>query len=167
MSDEWVAFLCFFAALWSAVIGGVFSAFSEFIMKGLLRASPAGGIESMQHINRTVVKTTFVAGIFSITVFSVGLAFYALTSMTGTARFMILIAAVVYLPSVFLMTLLGNVPMNNRLDRMNPRAEEAQAYWRVYGRNWTTLNHVRSLGSVATACLYAVAGLSLITSTPV
>ena len=167
MNYEWAAFLCFFAALWSAVIGGVFSAFSEFIMKGLLRASPAGGIESMQHINRTVVKTLFVAGIFSITVFSVGFACYALTSMTGTARFMILLAALVYLPSVFLMTLLGNVPMNNRLDRMNPQAVDAHAYWHLYSRNWTRLNHVRSLGSVATACLYAVAGISLITSTPV
>ena len=32
MTYEWTLYLCLFLALWSAVIGGVFSAFSEFIM---------------------------------------------------------------------------------------------------------------------------------------
>ena len=37
MTYEWTLYFCLFLALWSAVIGGVFSAFSEFVMSGLLR----------------------------------------------------------------------------------------------------------------------------------
>ena len=73
MTYDWMLFACLFLALWSAVIAGVFSAFSEFIMAGLLRGSPAAGIEAMQQINRTVIRTQFVAGILLIPFLSVAL----------------------------------------------------------------------------------------------
>ena len=161
MAYDWILYLCLFLAIWSAVVGGVFSAFSEFIMKGLMRASPAGGIESMQHINRTVLKTQFVAGIIAIAPMSIALAIYANLSMSGAARTALVLAPVIYVPCVFLMTMFGNVPMNNRLDRLDNRSVEAQSYWQRYGRNWTRLNHIRSLGSVLTAGLYLFAAISL------
>lgn len=41
---DWQLYAIAFLALWSAVVGGVFSAFSEFIMKALMRSAPAAGI---------------------------------------------------------------------------------------------------------------------------
>ncbi|MFK8049393.1 MAG: DUF1772 domain-containing protein [Halioglobus sp.] len=164
MTYQWTLYFCLFLALWSAVIGGVFSAFSEFIMAGLLRAAPAGGIESMQHINRTVIKTQFVAGIFSIAVFSVLFAIYALMVFDGAAPATLILAPIVYLPSVFLMTVFGNVPMNKALERLDHNSTEAQTYWFEYGRVWTRLNHVRSVGSILTAGLYVFAAVTLIAS---
>ena len=161
MTHEWTLYLCLFLALWSAVIGGVFSAFSEFIMAALLKAEPAAGIEAMQHINRTVIRTQFVAGILLIAPASILLALYSLTAFDGATRFALIGAPIIYVPTVFLMTMLGNVPMNNRLDRLDRTLPEAQAYWVRYGRNWTRLNHVRTLGSVATAALYLVAAVTL------
>lgn len=164
MSYEWTLYLCLFLALWSAVIGGTFSAFSEFVMSGLLRAAPAGGIESMQHINRTVIKTQFVAGIFCIALFSALFAIYSLNVFEGAALFTIILAPLVYVPTVFLMTMFGNVPMNNRLASLDHTSAEAEAYWLHYGRVWTRLNHFRSLGSILTAGLYTIAAVTLITS---
>lgn len=164
MTYDWALYFCLFLALWSAVIGGVFSAFSEFVMAGLLRASPAGGIEVMQHINRTVLRTPFVAGIVSIAAFSVLFALYGLAVFDGAALVTLVLAPLVYLPGVFLMTMFGNVPMNNRLDRLDHHSAEAETYWREYGRRWTRLNHVRYLGSVLTAGLYIIAAVTLITS---
>lgn len=164
MAYEWTLYLCLFLALWSAVIGGVFSAFSEFIMSGLLRTAPAGGIESMQHINRTVIKTQFVAGILAIAPLSVLFAVYSLWAFEGAARVTLILAPIVYLPSVFLMTMFGNVPMNKKLERLDHTSPEAEAYWSEYGRVWTRLNHVRSLGSILTAGLYLIAALMLIVS---
>lgn len=164
MTYDWIFYLCLFLALWSAVIGGVFSAFSEFIMSGLLRAAPAGGIEAMQHINRTVIRTQFVAGILLIAPLSIFLAVQGLTHVEGTARTALLIAPGIYLPTVFLMTIFGNVPMNNKLDRLDHSDPGAEAYWRQYGRTWTRLNHFRTLGSVLTAVVYGVAAVSLIVS---
>lgn len=164
MTYEWPLYFCLFLALWSAVIGGVFSAFSEFIMSALLRTAPAGGIEAMQHINRTVIKTQFVAGILLIALFSVLFALYSLTVINGTALATLILAPIVYLPTVFLMTIFGNVPMNNKLERLDHTSAEAEAYWVKYGRDWTRLNHLRSLGSVLTAGIYLIAAITLITS---
>lgn len=164
MNYDWTLYFCLFLALWSAVISGVFSAFSEFIMSALLRAAPEGGIESMQHINRTVIKTQFVAGILSITLFSVLFALYGLAVFDGAALATIILAPAVYVPTVFLMTIFGNVPMNNKLERLDHTTPEAKAYWTEYGRVWTRLNHVRSLGSFVTAGLYIIAAVTLITS---
>lgn len=164
MTYDWPLYFCLFLALWSAVVGGVFSAFSEFIMSALLKAEPASGIEAMQHINRDVIKTQFVAGIFSIAVFSVLFAIYSLSVFDGAALVALILAALIYVTSVFLMTMLGNVPMNNKLDRLDHTSSESEAYWREYGRNWTRLNHFRSIGSVLTAGLYIIAAITLITS---
>ncbi len=164
MTYDWTLYFCLFLALWSAVIGGVFSAFSEFIMSGLRRTAPAGGVEAMQHINRKVIKTQFVAGILSIAVFSVLFGIYSLTVFDGAARVTLILAPTVYVPTVFLMTMFGNVPMNNKLERLDHKSAEAHAYWVVYGRDWTRLNHVRSIGSILTAGLYVIAAITLITS---
>ncbi|MEM7329243.1 MAG: anthrone oxygenase family protein [Pseudomonadota bacterium] len=164
MTYEWTLYFCLFLALWSAVIGGIFSAFSEFIMSGLLRTAPAGGIEAMQHINRTVIKTQFVAGILSIALFSILFAIYSSRVFEGAALAVLILAPIVYLPAVFFMTIFGNVPMNNKLDRLDHETPEAQAYWIKYGCDWTRLNHVRSIGSIMTAGLYIIAAITLITS---
>lgn len=163
MIYDWPLYACLFLALWSAVIGGTFSAFSEFIMSGLLRATPAAGIESMQQINRTVIPTQFVAGIMLIAPLSVLLALYAVWAFNGTARAALVMAPLLYLPAVFLMTMFGNVPMNRKLDRLDHTTADARAYWTHYGRVWTQLNHIRTLGSVLTACLYLTAAIALIT----
>ena len=167
MTYEWTLYLCLFLALWSAVIGGVFSAFSEFIMAGLLRAEPSGGIEAMQHINRTVLRTQFVAGILLIGPASVLLAVYSVIIFEGAALVALVAAPFVFVPSVFMMTIFGNVPMNNRLDRLDHTSPDAETYWLRYGRDWTLLNHFRTLGSVVTAMLYLTAAVQLITSAQV
>lgn len=164
MTYDWPLYFCLFLALWSAVVAGVFSAFSEFIMSALLKAEPASGIEAMQQINRDVIRTQFVAGLLSIAAFSTIFALYSLTVFEGAALVTLILAPLVYLPCVFVMTLAGNVPMNNRLDRLNHSSAEAHAYWLEYGHKWTRLNHVRSVGSVLTAGLYMIAAVTLVNS---
>lgn len=162
MTYDWTLYVSLFLTIWSAVVGGVFSAFSEFIMRGLLRAEPAGGIEAMQQINRTVLRTQFVAGIIVIAPMSIAIAVYAANAVDGVAGLALIAAPIVYVPTVFFMTIFGNVPMNKRLDRVDYRAPEAAQYWEVYGRDWTRMNHIRTFGSILTAGLYLVASVSLV-----
>jgi len=46
-----------------ALVGGVFFAFSSFVMKALARVSPPGGLEAMQAINIVVLNRSFL-GLF-------------------------------------------------------------------------------------------------------
>ena len=162
MLQDWPIYLSLFLAVWSAVIGGVFSAFSEFIMSALMRTNPEGGIEAMQQINHTVIKTQFVVGILAIAGVSIAFAVYGNSTFSGGARRAVILAPMIYIPSVFLMTICGNVPMNNKLKSFAYTSSEAKSYWPVYGRVWTRLNHVRTLGSVATSVIYLVVAVQLI-----
>lgn len=162
MTYHWTLYFCLFLALWSALVAGVFKAFSEFIMAGLLQAEPAAGIQSMQWINRTVLRTEFVAALISIAVFSLLFAIYAMIAFQGPSQVAIVAAAFIYVPSVFLMTIYGNVPMNNQLAEFDYRSDEAAIYWKTYNKQWTRLNHIRTLGSIFTAGLYLIAAITLI-----
>ncbi|MBW3169318.1 anthrone oxygenase family protein [Qipengyuania flava] len=70
------------------------------------------------------------------------------------------LASGIYWPSVFLVTVFGNVPMNKRLDGLAPGSAEARKYWAIYARRWTLLNHWRTVGCLATSIAYALAALS-------
>lgn len=161
MSYLWSVYICLALGLWCAFEGGVFKAFSEFVMKGLLRAAPASGIESMQQINKTVIRTEFVAALFAITAFSSAFAVYGFFVLDGIATLILMAAALIYICSVFLMTMFGNVPMNNRLAALDHNSAEADEYWQYYGQKWTRLNHFRTGGSFLAAGLYLIAALTL------
>ena len=52
--------------------------------------------------------------------------------------------------------MLGNVPMNNRLDRMATDGAAARVYWTSYATVWTLWNHVRTAASAAAAACFLV-----------
>ena len=158
---QWVVYVCLFLGLSSALVGGVFQAFSDFVMRGLSLAGGAGGIESMQHINTAVLRSVFLTTFLALVPSTLALAVYAGFRLSGPGQKLIVAAAVLYLVSVFLVTMLGNVPMNERLAAMAHQSAEAKAYWSTYGRVWTWWNHVRSLGSVGTAACLLVAAVRL------
>ena len=58
-----IALMTWGAALGSALIAGVFFAFSTFVMAALARLPPAQGIAAMQAINVTVLNPWFL-GVF-------------------------------------------------------------------------------------------------------
>lgn len=159
MPHDWIVYACLVLGLSSALVGGVFKGFSEFIMKALAQTEPAAGIEAMQNINRTVMRTEFLFSFILLAPLSVSLAAYGLLGQTGPSRALFIAASAVYVGSVFLVTVLGNVPMNEKLAKLDHRSSEARAYWAVYLSRWTRLNHVRTIGSIVTAALYFVAML--------
>jgi uncharacterized membrane protein len=60
------------ALLGSAVIGGVFFAFSSFVMKALARIPSSEGVAAMQSINVVVIIPTFLSVFMGTTVLSLG-----------------------------------------------------------------------------------------------
>jgi uncharacterized membrane protein len=46
-------------------------------------------------------------------------------------------------------TLIFNVPLNNRLAAVNPDSAEGKAVWAHYLRVWTVWNHVRTVAPLA------------------
>ncbi len=50
-----------------------------------------------------------------------------------------------------------NVPLNNKLSKLDPDSTEAAKYWLTYLSEWMRWNHVRTIASVIAAALLIVA----------
>ncbi|MEL7538922.1 MAG: anthrone oxygenase family protein [Pseudomonadota bacterium] len=156
-----LSFVCLFAGIACVLVAGVFLAFSDFIMRGLAQAEPVAGIDAMQQINRTVLRSVFLFLFFALAPITAAIAGYAWFRVDSDAQPLMIGAAAIYLVTVVAVTVVGNVPMNERLAAMPKAGDSAATYWPRYCQVWTWLNHVRTLGSTSAAiCLLLAATLS-------
>jgi uncharacterized membrane protein len=147
--------LPFLVCLGAATIGGVFFAFSTFVMRALADLPARQGIAAMQRINVVVLNPVFL-GVFVGTAVLAGICVFAGFFPWGAPRSMLLLAAgLSYLVGSFGVTAGFNVPRNERLARMHADSEEAAAYWPVYVREWLFWNHVRAAASLVSAACAA------------
>ena len=162
MAMDWILLACGASVVITALVAGVFLAFSDFIMRSLARADTKAGIEVMQIVNREVHRTLFLVLLLGMSVAAPVLAGYAAMALGGAGARWIAAGAALYVIGVFLVTVLGNVPMNIRLDRMVHDSPETAAYWReIYRPRWTAWNTVRALAAGGSAVCFLMAGLTL------
>ena len=159
-----LAYVSLGAGLVSALVGGVFLSFSDFIMRGLLMGEPRGGAEAMQMINITVLKSIFLTSFLALAPGSVVLAGLAWFMIAGVAKWWLIWAALIYVTSVLFVTIGANVPMNKRLAVLTPGDPQTDTYWRFYGARWTGWNHVRTIGSIMTSACFMMGAVSIFTS---
>lgn len=142
------------AILAYAFVGGVFLAFSDFIMRSLAITSGHGGVEAMQAINREVFRWIFMTLFLGMAAVSVAIAAYGFFGLSGPAGTLILLAGLVYLFGCFAVTVFFNVPMNEALAGMETASESARAYWlETYVPRWTFWNSVRTAACAISAAL--------------
>ena len=154
-----------FAILAYALVGGVFLAFSDFIMRSLSLTGGVGGVEAMQVINREVFRWIFMALFLGMAAVSLVISGYAAISLSGPAGTLILLSGLVYLFGCFGVTVLFNVPMNEALAGMDLAAEATQSYWTgTYLPRWTFWNSVRTIACGLSAILL-LTGLMWLTQT--
>jgi uncharacterized membrane protein len=142
------------AVLAYALVGGVFLAFSDFIMRSLSRTGGTGGVEAMQVINREVFRWVFMALFLGMAALSLVIAGYAMTCLSGPPGTLILAAGIVYLVGCFAVTVMFNVPMNEALAGMDLSEDATRTYWTgTYLPRWTFWNTVRTLACGLAAAL--------------
>ncbi|WP_068116177.1 anthrone oxygenase family protein [Tropicimonas marinistellae] len=147
-------FLVQFTVLAYALVGGVFLAFSDFIMRSLAKTGGHGGIEAMQVINREVFRWIFMALFLGLAAVSVIVAAYGAFALTGPARTLIMLAGLVYLIGCFGVTVFFNVPMNEALAGMETSGASTRDYWnQTYVPHWTFWNSVRTAACAVSAAL--------------
>lgn len=150
-------FLIHFAVIAYALIGGVFLAFSDFIMRSLVLTGGRGGIEVMQTINREVFRWVFMALFLGMAAVSVVVAGYGALGLSGPAGTLIMFAGLLYLIGCFTVTVVFNVPMNEALAGLEASVETTRDYWsQTYVPRWTFWNSVRAFACVASAALLLV-----------
>lgn len=154
----WLLLLSAFSILAFALLGGVFVAFSDFIMRALGVTGGAGGPEAMQAINREVFRYVFMTLFIGMVPVSLVLAAGAVMTVASPAPFVA--AAAIYMVGVFGITAVFNVPMNNALAALDPASADGLKYWTTtYLPDWTFWNSVRAVACLvaSAAVLYGVA----------
>jgi uncharacterized membrane protein len=145
------------SALGCGVIGGVFFAFSTFVMKALNALPPPQGIAAMKSINVVVLNPLFL-GVFLGT--AVGCVALVISSMLGWEKpgaALVLAGGVLYLVGTLLVTIACNVPRNDALAALDPVGAESAQFWTNYIRVWTAWNHVRTIAAIAASGLMMIA----------
>jgi uncharacterized membrane protein len=159
--DQLLILLAILCALGSGAIGGVFFAFSNFVMPALARIAPAEGIHAMQAINVTVLNRLFLGTFMGTGLASLAAIVVALLRWDGLGSLCAALAGATYVLGSIVVTMRGNVPLNNALMRITQADALGEATWRGYVRDWTRWNHVRTVACFVAMVLFIVALLLL------
>ncbi|MFD5213969.1 DUF1772 domain-containing protein [Microbacterium sp. NPDC058345] len=144
------------SAIGAAVAGGVFFAFSGFVMQGLDRLSASEAARAMRAINVTAERPPLMIELFGTALVSVVVAVMALVRGSDAAWWTCA-AAAVYLVAVIGVTATANVPRNNALAAAAEHPDALASAWNAYHPGWTRWNHVRAVGGIVAAALFLVA----------
>jgi uncharacterized membrane protein len=145
------------AALGSALIGGVFFAFSSFVMPALARLPAAQGIAAMQSINVTVINRWFLSAFLGTGALCGALAATALAAWSEAGARLRFGGGAMYCVGTILVTIVCNIPRNDALAAVRPDSAEGVAFWSRFVTEWTTWNHVRAAAALLGAALLVLA----------
>lgn len=139
------------------LLGGVFFAFSAFVMSGLNRLPARQATSAMQSINVTAQHPPLMLALFGTAVICGSLVYRAISIWGDRSAPLLLAGAVVYLVGAVLVTIVINVPLNNQLATLSAAGPGVGAHWQHFVTTWTLANHVRTVLSLAGCALLTVA----------
>ena len=157
--STWMYILVIAALLGSALVGGIFFAFSTFIMKALGRVPSAEGIRAMQSINVVVINPMVMGALFGTAILSAAIAILVLGGWAGTLPHWFFVGALHYVIGTILVNAFGNVPLKNQLEAVSP--EEGGQLWTHYLSKWTFWNHIRTTTAMIAAFCFIIGLLQL------
>ncbi|HYI37827.1 MAG TPA: anthrone oxygenase family protein [Thermoleophilaceae bacterium] len=144
-------------AVGCALNGGVFFAFSSFVMAGLKRLPAPQGIAAMQSVNVTALTPLFMGALFGTAVAVLAVLVWSAVAADGSARVLAMAGGAVYLAGVIGVTAALNVPLNDRLAAASATDPASVRLWADYLSDWTMWNHVRTVAGIAAAGLLVAA----------
>lgn len=145
------------AALGAGLMAGAFFAFSTFVMGALARLPAAQGIAAMQSINIVVINPIFLGVFMGTAVVAVALVAVALFQWSLPGSVYLLAGGVLYVAGCFLVTMIGNVPLNNALMAVAADSTTGVQVWAKYLADWVWWNHVRTVASLLATGFFIVA----------
>lgn len=142
--------LVIIAAIGSGLNGGLFLVFSNTIMRAFDRLPAAGAIAAMNSINRVIVNPLFLLTFF-------GTAILCLVLLVGRINSPLVVAgALVYLIGTVGVTMICNVPLNDKLAAVSASANDMETQWHAYRAPWTRWNHVRTVACVLATAAFII-----------
>ena len=140
----------------AGVITGLLFAFSNFVMRALADLPNDKGMFAMQRVNEKILNPVFLFLFLGTPILCVLIAFKSAMQLDSSGSLFLLIGALSYLIGPFGITMLFNVPLNNKL--AEAERSDADEAWPAYQKQWQRWNHFRTYIGVVSIVLLA-AGL--------
>lgn len=149
-----ITILLWFSAIGCGLMGGLYFAFSAFIMQALGHLGAVQGMAAMNAINNGIVRSLFLPLFAGTTLAAAALVVLAFLNEEYPGSMMIKAAGLFYIPGMFICTVVYHVPLNNALAVANPATAAGEAMWARYLKTWTRWNHLRTVASLSAAALF-------------
>ena len=154
-----IVILTSIAAIASAAAAGMMYVFSTFVMRGLDRTGPVSAITAMRGINVAANSNgAFLLAFFSAALLSIGVGVVAVIQI-GSPGSGWLLAGAIFGVLGAVITIAFNVPLNNRLDTVDPAGisvADAAREWQAYVSTWTAWNHARTVTAIVASVLMLI-----------
>ena len=143
-----------------ALIAGLFYSYTVSVNLGLGKLSDAEYLRSMQSINREILNPWFFLS-FLGTLPLLPISTWMSSNLNGydASFYLFLGATILYVVGVFGVTIFGNVPLNEALDRFDinrASVEEIKNRRLIFEMPWNKLNLIRTLANVLSLGLLLV-----------
>ena len=145
-------------ALGCGLSAGVFFAFSAFVLPALSSLPDDRSVAAMQAINVKAVTAPLMLLLFGTAAGCVWVALRGARRLGEPGAGLVLAGAIVFLIGTIGVTVAGNVPLNDALERAGTR-DPARA-WSDFEPGWMVLNHLRTVASTAAAALLAAGAVA-------
>ncbi|WP_420150411.1 DUF1772 domain-containing protein [Spirosoma sp.] len=146
------------AALTTALVAGLFYAYSCSVNPGLGRLSDPEYVTAMQSINRAILNPLFFISFMGAPIL-LPISTWLTYGQSTPYRFWLLFGAtVIYLIGVFGVTVLGNVPLNEELEAFSIQTAspgEITTQRVRFEGPWNTLHTIRTIASIV-ALLFTI-----------
>jgi uncharacterized membrane protein len=147
------------AALGTGLLAGNFFAFSAYLMRALTGLSAERGIVAMQAITAAIKSLNFMVLFFGTATLCAVLAGVAILEWGKPGSCYLLAGTFFFLVGTFAVTMIINVPLNNRLAVAAPDSKEGGDLWKRFQSSWGMWNHVRTVTTVL-ACASLILALA-------
>ncbi|MCV9926116.1 DUF1772 domain-containing protein [Flavobacterium sp. LS1R49] len=139
-----------FTTLFTGLLAGIFFTWANAITPGIGRLDDINYLCAFQNMNKTILNPLFFVIFISPLFLSFATA-YLYKSHYSYIFWLLLAAAILYFAGVFLVTVMGNIPLNNLLEKTdltNISLEDARSLRDKFELKWNNLHLIRTITSV-------------------
>lgn len=158
-------FVLILTAVATALIAGLFYAYSCSVNPGLGKLSDEGYLLAMQSINRAILNPVFFASFMgTLLLLPVSTWLQYRSGGASTAFYILFATTIIYGLGTFGVTITGNVPLNEALDKFNVKSasiEEIARQRQLFEIPWNRLNNIRTIANIVSLVLVIIACINV------
>ncbi len=148
---ETKSIILFIAILLSGLLAGIFFTWTNAITPGIGKLDDLAYLQVFQHMNRAILNPLFFIIFMGALLFSVASTYYYKLDSKLIFR-MLIIVTVIYFIGVFIVTIIGNLPLNDLIDKSvleSLSKIEIIELREKYEIKWNKLHLIRTITSIS------------------